>query len=152
MDNPLAWTQLLVIPDPAAGAGISREIPGETYERLDSVRLQLTASAAVANRFVSVDILDGDNALLARIQSTTAITAGQVARLTFLRGIGALTAGGTTEQLLPLPDIIYPAGCEFRVVVGNVDAGDQIASARFVVTRFPTGAWPPSRGAIPYRP
>jgi len=152
VDNPLAWPEIIAIVDPPAGSGITRRIPSETFERLDTVRVRLTASAAVANRFVSVDALDGDDNILTRVQSATAITAGQTSRITFARNIAAVLSGGTTEQLLPLPDVLYPPGCEFRVTVGNIDVGDQLSEVRLIVSRYPSGLWVPSRGAIPYRP
>jgi hypothetical protein len=85
------------------------------------------------------------------VQSTGAVTAGQTFRFTFARSIGAVLNGGVNEQLFPLPNIAYPPGCKFNLIVGNIDVGDQISLVRAVISRYPSDKWAPSTGATPYQ-
>lgn len=152
MSSPAKWVEIARLAQPAAGANGTRRIPGETYERLDAVRFLLTASAVAGNRFVSVDYLDGDSTVIARVQSTTAVTAGTAVAFTFGVGLTLATSGGTGEQLLPLLDIVLPPGCRFRVTIGNIDVGDQITNILLTLTRIPSQLWAPSRGSTPDLP
>lgn len=147
-----SWLETFRIVDPAVATGVSRRIPGETFEQLMIARCTLVADAGVANRFVACDVFDGDNTAVSRISSTTAVTAGQTAAFTFAVGVGTLIAGGVGEHLLPLPDVPFPPGFDFVISLANAQAGDQLSTIFFYVRRWPTAAWAPSRGAQPYMP
>lgn len=145
-----SFTDTVRIPAPAAGANATRRIPGEYYERLETARFSLTASAAVANRFVSVDYLDGDNNVVARYQSATAVTAGQTIGFTFSTEIGSEQAGGSGEQLLPITEVVYPPGFKVRVTVANIDVADQLSTIFATIRHYPSQEWVASPGATPY--
>lgn len=152
MSDDQSHIQILPLATPGAGANASRRIPGEFYETLYAARFKLVASAAVANRFVSLDYLDGDNNILARIPSTTAVTAGQTTFFTFGIGLSLSLSGAVGEQLLPLLEVMYPPGCKFQVTVGAIDVADQISAGFLTICRVPSQHWEQSRGSTPDLP
>ncbi len=148
----LEWRQHVSLITPGAGASATRKIPGETFERLDVIRFQLTTSAAVANRFAMVDVLDGDQNVVCRVPSTNAVAASLTVRFTFIYGLALSLNSAANEQVLGLPDVLYPPGFTFRVFVSAMDAADQISNVFATVLRVPSDAWSPSTGATPYEP
>lgn len=144
-----SWLELFRIAQPGVALGVSRRIPGETFEQLMVVRFTLVADATVANRFVAVDVTDGDAVVVSRIASTTAVTAGLTARFTFAVGIGTVAAGGVNEQMLPLPEVPFPPGFTHAVSIASVQAGDQLSAISFYLRRWPSATWAPSSGAMP---
>lgn len=144
-----SWLEMFRIAQPAVAVGASRRIPGETFEQLMVVRFTLVADVNVANRFVAVDVVDGDAIVVSRIASTTAVTAGLTSRFTFAVGIGTLAAGGVNEQMLPLPEVPFPPGFAHTISIANVQAGDQISAISFYLRRWPSAAWARSDGAMP---
>lgn len=148
----LEWRQHLSFVTPGAGASATRRIPGETFERLDIIRFQLTTSAVVANRFAMVDVLDGDQNVVCRVPSTGAVAASLTFRFTFIYGLSLVLNGATNEQVFGLPDVLYPPGFTFRIFVGNMDVADQLSNIFATVLRVPSDEWTPSRGATPYEP
>lgn len=146
------WVESVRVPQPAAGANATRRVQGETFERLEIVRCTLVASGAAANRFVAVDYLDGDDTVIARVQSGTAVTAGLTTAFTFGKDVSIALNSGTSEQLLPLIGSVLPPGFKVRINVVNRDVADQLSSIVFHVCRYPSGLWVPSGGASPYEP
>lgn len=54
------WSQLVKPPQPPAGAGFTRAVPGDYWERLLSLAFTLTTSAAAGTRTLAVAYADGD--------------------------------------------------------------------------------------------
>ena len=146
------WHESIRTRQPAPGAAVVFSVPGETYMRIDMVRVTLVASAAVANRYVAVDYLDGDLTIAGRIASPNALTAGLTRGFTaaFGAGASALSAGG--EELLPLADVMLPPGFKLRITAIGLDVGDQFSAATLHTRRYPSTAWEMSQGARPYEP
>lgn len=147
-----AFIESVAVRTPAAGQNATRAVPSETWELIDMVRCTLIADANVANRFVSVDFLDGDDIIVGRIQSPGAVVAGQTYGFTFATRVGQVLNGGTNEQAFGLPDVMMPPGFKVRVAVGNIQAGDQLTAIRFHMRRYASAKWAPSIGSQPYQP
>lgn len=152
MLNPLTFYDFPPFATPGAGLPATRRIPGETFERLDALRFLFTASAAVANRFVSVDVLNGDQTVAVRIQTPTAVTAGLAIQFNFVRGMELFSSTAGGEQLAPLPDLIFPPGYLIRITAAGIDVADTITAIRPMMTRYPSDLWERSKGAMPYEP
>lgn len=147
-----SWPESIGLAQPAAGVAFTRRIPGETFEKLEMVRCTLVASVAVANRFVSLDYLNGDNVIVGRVSSATAVTAGLTTAFTFAKDMSLALATGTSEQLLPLIDCMLPPGFKVRITAAGLDVADQLSNIFFHVCRYPSSEWSPAGGAIPYEP
>jgi hypothetical protein len=146
------WYQLIPLADPAAGAAATYRIPGETWECIHTARFTYVASVAVANRFLTVDLLDGDSAPFARIMSPTALTAGLTRSITYAHGLGDFTVSAGGEETAPLPKLVLPPGFTVQLTAVSIDAGDQISDVSIYVTRAPSGEWADSPGSRPWSP
>lgn len=72
------WPQLIKVPAPAAGASLTRVVPGDYWERLLSLAFTLTTSATVAARSIALNLLDGDGNIFNQTQIAAGIIAGSV--------------------------------------------------------------------------
>lgn len=144
--------QLVNVAQPAAGLGLRRKIPGETWERFIFGRVTLTTGAAVANRLPFLDFLDGDGNTIARWMTQNAQAASVTTGYTFAIGGNSAFSGTPTEQGVEVADaLLYPG---FSLLFGcvGIQAADQFSSAALYVCRYPSGDWAESPGATPYGP
>lgn len=146
------WTQLLPLPNPAAGASLVRKVPGETFEQPISFRYTLATSAVAANRFPGISFLDGDGATFLHVQSSVAVLASSTVNMNFFVTAGVMSFAASGDNIAVLPGILMPPGFQLRADVANIDAGDQISAAKLYVCRFPSAQWAASLGAVPYSP
>lgn len=146
-----SWLEYFTIAQPGVALNAERRIPGETYERLDVARCILTADGNAANRFITLDYLNGDGGIVARIPPVAAVTAGLVGRFTFSIHLGYALAGAATEQAISILTSPMPPGFTFRISIDNVQAGDQLSAVSMYIRRWPTSEWAPPSGATPYQ-
>jgi len=136
---PNEYYDLLRQQPPAAGQPFIFRVPGENWVRLLTVRYTLTTSAAVANRFTTVDYLDGDQSIIARIMSPNALAASLQRATTHMYDSGGFTLSGGGVELAPLHDIWLPPGYSVRVTAANIDVGDQISNVFLYTAKASTG-------------
>lgn len=146
------YWELLEQRNPAAGSAFIFQIPGETWVRLSVVRFTLTTSAAVANRYASVDIRDGDQSVIARFMSPNALAASLTRGYTFIPEFGGFTSSAGNEEIGPLTDAWLFPGSSVRITAANLDAADQISGAFLYTYRAPSGKMPTAEGARPWSP
>lgn len=110
--------------NPAAGADWIFTAPATSRMRIASFNAVFTASAAVANRTVSIVIDDGVNTVWTDDLSA-AITASQVINMS-LTTLPVLTGSivTTLHATLP-PGLIMPGSFRMRTVTNSIQAGDQ---------------------------
>lgn len=139
----------LRIDQPAVGAVPSVKVPsGEAWTVL-FLSVQFTASAAAANRFLGLEVLDQDLNVLYQARSPLAIVASGVARLSASQRGGDTTlnaSGGTVT--LNLPDVPILPGYTLRGAVSGLDAGDQFGATIFEVEAATIGADGPPLGVV----
>lgn len=145
-----SWFELVKVTNPGAGLSAKRKIPGETFERLHSLRFVLTTSAAVANRFPGVSFLDGDGNTILRVESNTAVTASHIATVNLFLNCGQAAFALSGEQFGPLPDLLLAPGYSVQVSTTNIDAADTHTGVTLYTCRYPSGEWTPSYGVMPY--
>lgn len=144
--NEVPYLRLVTVTQPAAGADWRHTAPGQGIQRVVAARALLTASAAAANRLVSLVLSDGtDDYAIA--PTTTAITATLAVPVSTFPGA---QAGGavTTALTAPSPSdgwMLLP-GWSLRTVTAALDAGDQWSAIRLWVVEYPTG---PTRRRTP---
>lgn len=148
----MSWDELITPAAPAAGATLTRLVPGHTFERFRSVRFRLVASVAVANRFPFVAYTNGDGIEFYRTVAGAPITAGLTVDVTFSRDLDTnpQVAAGFTDG--PLRDEELPAGYHLIVGATALDVADQISLVQLWTTRVPTGPMEPAFGAKAFDP
>jgi hypothetical protein len=145
-----SWPELIERPTPAVGTAATFRIPGETFSVLSHASVVLTTSAVVANRFVSLDILDGDTTVTFRSTSGTALAASLTRRFSFAPDVDNVVSAAAGEEMLAFPRSVLAPGLSLRFSVFGIDAGDQLSAVFFHLIRIPSGDSPSSGGATPY--
>jgi len=122
--------------DPAAGAQIADiVVPAGKRWRVFEIQATLVASAAVANRYYTLQMyLDGVNASFVGLNGLV-ITASQTRVQSWMANSGLQTAG--TEYGLSYPDIEIPAGGLIRLVISALDGGDNSSAATYYYKEAP---------------
>jgi len=124
---------------PAAGAGFIQALDSRWWWRFDSVRFTLTTSAAVANRFVTVDYCDPEGTPWVRSPALAVQAAGVAQEYDFqARSIGVQGIAGQ-PMFADLPKVILPPGWQLRINVGAIDVADQLSAIRLYVAKFLPG-------------
>lgn len=145
------WLELIPARSPAAGAAFTYRFPGETYTALVAVAFTLTTSAAVANRYPELAILDGDGGAIFRVASPTALVASLARRTYLAADMGGVVTSPSGDESLPFPDTMFPPGFQARITATALDAADQLSGIRLYVRRESSGDWGPATGSIPYQ-
>lgn len=144
------WGELVTGANPVAGQPFRYRSPGETWTGIVAVRVTLTTSATVANRYPLLEIRSGDGTVVARSVSATALVASSVRAITWVAdwGVTAFSPGG--EEMLTAPSMLIPPGFDFRIGAIALDATDAITGLSLYVRRIPSGEAPDSPGSQPY--
>lgn len=121
--------------DPAVNTEILETVPANARWRLLAVTFSLVADVNVANREVNLTIDDGA-AVVARIASGTAQTAGQTRDYTFARNVqrGAPAAGQVINA--PLPDAMLMGGYRIQTATTNRQVGDNYGAPQLWVEEW----------------
>lgn len=133
--------QDLVSPvNPAAGANLTHKLAGKWVSRLLLVSFQLTTSATVASRVVTVEYAANDGTVYAADGAAVAVTASTTSQQFYgssERGNSEWNTG--TPVFFPLwGGFLYP-GFEVILNVAAIDTTDQLANVHFMFERFETG-------------
>ena len=133
------WVQHepVTIGSPAAGSGFTHTVPGSTVQRVRSLSFLLTNDGNAANRLPRVEFLNASGEVFAAVAAPFTIPANVAARYTFGVGLQQYGANGAAQIGGPIPDYKLSAGLALRVVIANVQAGDQISVASLFVDQFP---------------
>jgi hypothetical protein len=145
-----SWVELIQLPNPAAGGSATFRIPGETFAAVSHATVQLTTSAVVANRYVSLDILSGDSDVTFRAMTDTAHAASLTRSYSFAPGISGVASAAGGSVMLPFPSSLLAPGFSLRFTAVGIDAGDQFGELFLHLLRVPSGDSPSTGGASPY--
>src|SRR5690349_5469741 len=108
----IGYPDWIDVTTPAAGANAAFTVPGDYAMRLLSARATVNTSATVANRFVSLDLINQRGRTFCRNAAglvLTASTVNQVFEWNAARGVAEWAAN--TPVLVPLLDAILYPGC-----------------------------------------
>jgi hypothetical protein len=144
-----SWPELIDLRDSAVGTPNTFRIPGETFVVVSHATVVLTTSAVVANRFVSLDILDGDGTVTFQSMSGTALAASGSRRFSFAPNVSNVVSAVGLSELLPFPDSLLAPGLSLRFAGVNLDVGDQFSAAFLHLIRIPSGFVVPAYGSKP---
>lgn len=121
--------------DQAAGSDITETVPANVRWSLLTFEAAFVASAAVANRRVSLRLDDGTNEFY-KVESHADVTAGQTRTFTMYQ-TGLPSNGNNITFYLPLPIGIHLLpGFRIRTVTSAIDAGDNWGQPFFLVEEW----------------
>lgn len=123
---------------PAAGAEYTFVCQPYDRWRLVACRFELTTDSNAANRFVTIDYLDGQGVPIVSDGAAVATPATITAR----PYSGALTfSGGTgitgSALFFPLSGLFLEPGQRVKIAVANIQVGDQLGRIRLTFDRWP---------------
>jgi len=121
---------------PAVATDFVQAVGGGFYVRMLSVFCRLVTDANVASREVVVEYRDQQAQRFALAGAPTTVAAGTTTDYAFDVFQGQADWPCDSTILVPLPALVLSPGCDFRVHVVNVQAGDQLSRIRFSWERF----------------
>lgn len=133
------WRQYepITVASPVAGAGFTHPVPGSVVQLVRSVSFVLVNFAAAANRLPRLEYLNGNGDVFAAVAAPFVTTTGKTARFTFAVGIQQFGANDAAQIGAPIPAYMLQDGLAVRVVVGAMNAGDQLSAISLFVDQWP---------------
>jgi hypothetical protein len=119
--------------DPAAGAEYTHSVPAGKIWRIISLVLPFTTAVAVANRRPVLTIDDGAN-IVYRAPVSADIPASQAAFI--IAAPYAPSTVGVNNFLVPIPELILPAGYRIRTLTTLIQGADDYGVARLMVEEW----------------
>jgi hypothetical protein len=113
--------------NPAPGASFTFTNAGTGSLQLTSAAFTLTASAAVANRFMQVQLQDAAGNDLVPITNGAATTAGVTTQMWLAQGLG-YGPSGAAQAVGGLPSVALPTGYKVVLTAAGIQAADQISA------------------------
>ena len=121
--------QTVSVSNPAAGAQASYTIPaGSRPLTPESINWTLTTSAAVATRFMTLQIKDASGNVVMNVKSSGGVTATSVLQSYNSAGYGGAVSGTSGANQAGLPNITLYPGWTIQTAVAAMDAADQISN------------------------
>lgn len=134
------WQDVVAIPQPAAGAGVAYSIKGEYITRPVAITFRLVTDANVANRVAHVDFEDGNGGVYAFCSGGADQAAGLTWRYGFYPNAAPTTSSvSPIKRTVPMPDVFLSPGHLLRIVVDNIQVGDQLSQIFLVLDQRYTG-------------
>ena len=122
--------------NPAAAAHFVFDEDAGYWWRLLSVHVRLVTDANAADRQVVLEYRDIQDQRFDLMGINATQAASLTADYVFSAFQPGVVATVDSSSLIPLhPTLLYP-GCDFRLFVVNVQAGDQLSRVRFQLERF----------------
>lgn len=119
---------------PGAGNNMNESMPGGKTSTLTGLTFTFTASAAVANRVVRLQLTDGGGNVSAEAVDSGVITASQVAIVSFTQGPNYVAAGGgALDRVIGIGVWRMLGGTLLKTAVVNLQAGDTITAINYLL-------------------
>lgn len=134
-----AYQEIVKVADPSAGAAATFTVGGRNSIRILTAYVLLTTSATVANRFLTLDYLDGDGGIFARIPQAGAVAASDTGNGSWILGLGTNGNPIANGKYAPLPPLVLPPGFGIQVTAFNLDTTDAITDLVLYAERYSTG-------------
>ena len=132
------WVQPVALGLANAGAATyPHVIPGETWETVIAAHATFTASAVVASRGLTFDMLDGNGVVQVSIPVASPVLAST--SVTAYAVVDATTAlAATGVSVARFPSLLLPPGYTLRFAATSVDIADQWSAGGLFVERYPS--------------
>lgn len=136
-----AYVDWIDVGQPNAGANAAFGVPGQFGVIVLAARARLTTSAAVANREVSIDVINA-NAVTRWRNPAPAVQAAGVSNQRYEWNSAWANALSVTNgpMIMPVLDVIVPPAWSIQFTVDLIDVADQLSQLSLTVLKLPTGA------------
>lgn len=124
---------------PLAGAAFVRGIDGLGLRRLMSLIATFTTSATVANRFLTLNVLDNDNNVLYQAAFLVAVTASLTITVSCYQGVTPQTSLVNNTALINTPPFFLNLGEKLQLTAAGIQAGDTFTAIRAMWEVVPLG-------------
>jgi hypothetical protein len=136
-----AYVDYVDVGQPAAGSLAALSVPGQFGVIVLAARATLTTSATVANREVSLDVVNANGVTRWRNPAPAVQAAGVANQRYEWNGAWAnALAIANGPVVMPVLDVIVPPAWSIQFSVDLIAAGDQLANLSLTVLKVPTGA------------
>lgn len=135
-----AYVDFLDVTSPAAGANAATIVPGQFGFRVLAALATLTTDANVANRLVSLDVINANTSTRLRNPAPASVPANTTNQRYVWNA--AYTSGASITNgpmVIPVNDLLVPASWSIQITVDNKQVGDQLAAVSLIVLKVPTG-------------
>lgn len=137
------WVETVKFPDPPAGSNFTHTVPGEFEYRIDSLRFDFAASAAVANRIPVIDFVHPDGFNMYEVSATNTLPAGSTVSVYAMSQYAPSLRTATGGNYVAIPDTLLRPMWKVQVNIGAIDVADQISNVRMRVWRYPSSQMNP---------
>lgn len=136
-----AYVDFLDVGQPSAGANAAVIVPGQFGFRVLAALATITTDANVANRLVSLDVINANTSTRLRNPVNATIPASQTnVKLVWNSAYHAAATITNGPQIAPVNELLVPSSWSIQFTVDNKQVGDQLASLSLIVLKVPTGA------------
>lgn len=133
-----AFTEVVPVTKPAVGAGFVYTV-SRYWEISDSLSFRLVTDGNAANRQVTVNVNDGGGVLLASFAAAAVQAASLTRDYVFLPNYSAPSGPVGGVYNTPWYQGLLQPSFNITLVIGAVQAGDQVSNIRLSQERFVTG-------------
>jgi hypothetical protein len=133
----VGWQARTIVPAPAAGAQWQRVTDGRYFERVLAITFILTTSAAVANRFPVVQLVDHAGSVVTTVPAGGTVVASSTLNVNLAVGAPAYSFGAAGGTYGFLPDLLVPPGWSWQSATAGMDAGDAYSLVSVLSQQFP---------------
>lgn len=128
--------RVISVANPGAGFDVLQIVPAGVTWVISSISARLTTDANVANRNVSLNILDSGATTVLRVPLNAPFTATQVTQITWAGDLQPLVTLGSAASA-PMP-LTFRAGPGFFIdtTTQNIQVGDAYTNIRILVEEF----------------
>ncbi len=134
-----AFSEVVPVASPAAGAGFTYTVSGSYWERIAALAFTVVTDGNAATRQVLVAFKDGSATNIASTAGGGTQTATLTRLYSFTPNQTAASGLVGTSLLAPLPVIFLQPGFTMVVSITNIQVGDQISAIRVYREAFDTG-------------
>ncbi len=134
-----AFSEVVPVPSPPAGAGFTYTVGANYWERLAGIAFVLTSDANAANRDVVLTVNSGGGVALDKVPPAAVQVASKAYTYVyapFAPAVNDTTALVNTQRC---PTIFLQPAFTVVVSITNVQVTDAVTAIRFYVERFDTG-------------
>lgn len=142
VQQDFGFQSAIVSPAPVVGAGWERFTPGEFFEVPVAITTFFTTNAAVFNRTVILQAVNGDGVVVDFVGSSVVQAASQGISYRWTLALTSPYASAGIFTSMPLFAFILPPGFRLRIVVLNLQAGDSFGVVGLVLQQYNTGVEP----------
>lgn len=134
----LGFRQIIKGTSPAAGSSFTLAVDPRYVTRILTCLFTLSTDANAANRYVTVEALDGNGNSFAAEAAGVVVTANTTSQ----RFAGSVTRGvaewaANTDVLFPLWRHMLKGGETVKINVAAIQAGDTLTAITFAVEQYP---------------